>query len=1402
MKKRFLKALAVAMLPVALTGTLASCGNLNSNNTVDVSESQKENDGSDEKNDIEKVVLSIEKTSSDGLDDIYTITFTDGTTTTFKITNEKPENPNDPVLSAYETYKKNHPEYEGSEEDWINDLIEGNLSSKIMISFDTNNGSNINPIIISAGSSLNSIEIPTREGFKFEGWKINDEIIDINSYKFNESATLQAVWTDIRVNVDSLYLLETNDVYTVLGVDDNHPSNITIPSTYDNKNIISISSDAFKNINDIKSIKFGKNIQKIDSNAFKGCNALENVFFEGTNDEWNNITNNALEELANVDICFYSEENPTIDGNYWHYDEGEETPIIWNELRYGLVNNEYVVLGIGECKNKDIVIPRMYKGKKVTGIGAMAFYNCTNLETIELPDTIKSIETAAFLQCTNLKSIKIPEGLTSIKAEAFDDCSSLTNMELPTSVTYIEGTILRGCASLTSITLPIIELDNQLGGYMTTLFGWVSPQNLSEVIINKATTITSGAFENICTEMKRIVLPDNVVSIDDCAFRRCYSLESINIPTSVTSIGEHVFSYCRSLTSIEIPANVESIGEGAFSECVALTVIKVDENNTKYNSKNNCNAIIETEEKKLIAGCCNTILPDDIKIIGNYAFASLDIESIVLPNSVTYIGDYAFYNCQNLRNIGISNNLISIGEHAFGLCYKLNKIEIPNGVINIGKEAFSGCYNLRNIEIPDSVTSIGERAFDSCKNLRNIKLPFIGDKLENPTSTMFSYVFYDDYIKNVIITKAITIGENAFKRIQNLESIVLPNTVKKIEKSSFEDCYLNTICYNGSKNEFDSVQIDNDSGLDYNKISYYSKEEPLDLSESYWHYDEDGITPILWQNGLKYETTFDDEIRITGIGDYKNTDIIIPETYKSKKVTYIGPNAFLNCTNLTSIQLPDSIIGIERSAFSGCSNLTSIKIPDSLSYIGESVFLNCNSLQYNEYDNAKYLGNENNPYLILVKAKSKDIVTCVIDEKCKFIYTSAFWNCNSLTEIEIPSNVISRVMSYAFQGCSNLTSIEIPDSVTSIGEYAFSGCSGLTSVTIGNSVTSIGFDAFDICTSLIRVYYKGTKEQWDEISINSWGNYNLTSVTRYYYSETEPTDGDNLYWHYDDDGITPVLWLCQLENGLEYINVDGGYKIMGIGSCKDNDIIVPETYNGKNIISIGTNAFSNCTNLTSIKLPDSIIEIEKGAFSGCYNLINITIPFIGETLEKSTNETMNYFFGGTYWGLKKITITKALSIGARAFDGYRGLTSIEIPNSVTSIGEFAFSGCRGLTSIEIPNSVTSIGVGAFYNCSNLIKIRIPNNVLTIEDNLFEGCSELTSIEIPNSVTSIGDEAFYNCSSLTDVYYKGTKEQWDTISIVDSNDYLTSATRYYYSETQPTNTDYKYWHYVDGIPTTW
>ena len=153
------------------------------------------------------------------------------------------------------------------------------------------------------------------------------------------------------------------------------------------------------------------------------------------------------------------------------------------------------------------------------------------------------------------------------------------------------------------------------------------------------------------------------------------------------------------------------------------------------------------------------------------------------------------------------------------------------------------------------------------------------------------------------------------------------------------------------------------------------------------------------------------------------------------------------------------------------------------------------------------------------------------------------------------------------------------------------------------------------------------------------------------------------------------------------------------------------------------------------------------------------------------------------------------------FSDCRYITFIEIPETVLSIGVYAFSNCTNLTSVTIPDSVTSIGDCAFGGCSRLTSVTIPDSVTSIGDSAFGGCSSLTSVTIPDSVTSIGYSAFYGCSSLTRVYYIGTADDWEKISFSYNED-LTSATRYYYSDTQPTDTTYKYWHYVDGVATEW
>ena len=189
---------------------------------------------------------------------------------------------------------------------------------------------------------------------------------------------------------------------------------------------------------------------------------------------------------------------------------------------------------------------------------------------------------------------------------------------------------------------------------------------------------------------------------------------------SVTSIGDEAFFYCLKLTSMEIPNSVTSIGDNAFVWCTGLTSIVVDAGNTIYDSRNECNAIIETASNTLISGCKNTIIPNSVTSIGYGAFACSTLKSIEIPNSVTSIGDEAFGSCKLLTSIEIPNSVTSIGYEAFAYCPSLTSIEIPNSVTSIGDGTFNGCKRLTSIEIPNSVTWIGNYAFDGCWNLTKI----------------------------------------------------------------------------------------------------------------------------------------------------------------------------------------------------------------------------------------------------------------------------------------------------------------------------------------------------------------------------------------------------------------------------------------------------------------------------------------------------------------------------------------------------------------------------------------------------------------------------------------------------------------------------------------------------------
>ena len=292
-----------------------------------------------------------------------------------------------------------------------------------------------------------------------------------------------------------------------------------------------------------------------------------------------------------------------------------------------------------------------------------AFFCCESLQSITIPNSVKSIGNRAFYECKSLQSITIPNSVTSIGKEAFSCCESLQSITIPNSVKSIGNYAFRNCESLQSVTIP-----------------------------------------------------NSVTKIGNEAFWGCDSLQSVTIPNSVTSIGDKAFNDCKSLQSITIPNSVRNIGNHAFFGCNICFFIC---NSTYFQNDDVC---LFNKDKTAIVSrikdCVNYIIPNSVTSIGDDAFSGCEsLQSVTIPNSVTSIGYEAFSRCTSLQCVTIPNSVKSIGIGAFSGCESLQSVTIPNSVTSIGDGAFSRCESLQSITIPNSVTSIGDGAFRWCTHL-------------------------------------------------------------------------------------------------------------------------------------------------------------------------------------------------------------------------------------------------------------------------------------------------------------------------------------------------------------------------------------------------------------------------------------------------------------------------------------------------------------------------------------------------------------------------------------------------------------------------------------------------------------------------------------------------------------
>ena len=933
-----------------------------------------------------------------------------------------------------------------------------------------------------------------------------------------------------------------------------------------------------------------------------------------------------------------------------------------------------------------------------------------------------------------------------------------------------------------------------------TLFN--NAQNLTVVVIPcyinsfPVETIGASSFINQ-TMLRNVIICNGIKTIEVGAFYGCNSMESISLSNTLETIESNAFENCEILKKISLPNSLHKIGANAFKNCTELNSVEFNNdgwwltNNTDYvfeksmnitNVNLNAQYLISTEVKKIWTNfklySINYHL-DNGQLLSNAPHYFSEYTTVELVGAVKM--GYTFYGYY-LNNNFTSKKVEKIekGTTSFEVYAKWNlityKIEYNlNGGEVLGNNPIT--YNVEMGNLPllkpqkdyydfigwyDGSALIKDINTQQCRNL-SLTAKF------TPTVYTVSYELNGGINSSVnpttytIETPTITLSPAQFEN----------ETVSRWYSEQTFGTRITTI----PKGSHGNIKLYARAGYDDNEIFVIENNVLTGIKKAF--VNEFKITKIIIPSNvinissgvLNGYSTIEEItlpfvcryfVSIFGRSSYQNSYYVnslcdngyIPESLKKVIITggkSIGGYAFYGCRSLTSIKITNSVTSIGESAFSNCSSLTSISITNSVTSIGKSAFSNCSSLTSisipNGVESIDFCTFEDcsgltsiiipNSVTSIGAGAFEDcsgLTSIIIPDSVTSIGRAAFSNCSSLTSISIPNGVES-IDFYTFEDCSGLTSIIMPNSVTSIGGSAFSNCSSLTSISIPNSVTSIGESAFSNCYSLTSISIPN-----GVTCINKGTFYNCSGLTSI-------TISDNVT-SIDTTAFTNCEKIRCVFDNLIYIKTTTNNCYCLIGTI--NKTLTQADIN-ENCKFIFDCAFSGCSDLTSIAIPNNVISIGTDAFYNCEEIKKVHIS----SLESWFNINFgNYFSNPLYYA-------------HHLYLNGEELTEITILETITEIKNCVLNGASYITSITIPNSVTSIGDNAFYGCESLTSITIPDSVTSIGKSAFGRCSSLDFVAVGSGILCIGDFAFYDCDKLRKVYISSL-ETWFNIDFKNSS----------------------------------